>query len=59
MRERHEIYQDLQAERPYVVRHENTPRVWEAFNRLLDELVELQHVEAMELMETEANGEIS
>lgn len=51
MRSREEIYTDIQEERPYILRHCITPRVWETMNKLLDELVEIQHEEALELLE--------
>ena len=52
---RDEIYHELNQEINYLSRHECTRRVMVRTDYLLDQLVELQHLEAMELLEEEAN----
>lgn len=53
---REEIYEQLREQIPILQRRECTRRVMEATDYLLDQLIELQHVEALEILEEEANG---
>lgn len=55
---RNEIYQELRDRIPALSRREATQRVFEesGVNMLLDQLIELQHVEALQILEEEANG---
>ena len=48
--EREEIYDGLRELIPESKRRASTARVSEMFNALLDQLVEIQHSEAMELL---------
>ena len=57
LRTREQIYEDIQNERPFVLRHENVDRVWTHMNGLLDELLLVQYEEATDILESEANGE--
>lgn len=47
---RDEIYHELNEERYMLQRHEGTPRIMMRTNLLLDQLLELQHEEALELL---------
>lgn len=55
---RNEIYQALREQIPHLSRREATQRVFEesGVNMLLDQLIELQHAEALEILEEEANA---
>jgi hypothetical protein len=55
--DRAEIYSQLNEERICLKRRECTPRVMAATDLLLDQLIEIQHAEALEILEEEANGE--
>lgn len=57
LRTREQIYEDIQNERPFVLRHENVARTWATMNGLLDELLLVQYEDAIEILEGEANGE--
>ena len=57
LRTREQIYEDIQNERPFVLRHENVDRVWTHMNGLLDELLIVQYIEAVDILESEANCE--
>ena len=48
--ERNEIYEQLNDQIPYLKRHDCTRRVMEATDLLLDQLIEVQHSEALELL---------
>lgn len=52
---RDEIYRELNEERYFLQRHEGTPRIMMRTNFLLDQLLEIQHQEALEILEEEAN----
>jgi hypothetical protein len=54
---REQIYHELNEERYFLQRHEGTPRIMLRTNFLLDQLLELQHQEALQLLEEEANNE--
>jgi hypothetical protein len=51
--EREEIYRQLNEQIPFLKSHGCTERIMETTNQLLDELVEIQHVEAFTLLEDE------
>lgn len=48
--ERDEIYEQLRAQIPELKRRKCTERVMQATDVLLDQLIEIQHEEAMELL---------
>lgn len=48
---REEIYAQLEAQIPNLRRRECTPRVMEMADALLDQLLQVQHEEAFELLE--------
>jgi hypothetical protein len=55
--ERGEIYEALKERTPYIARRNATYRVFQesGINLLLDQLIVIQHDEALELLEEEAN----
>ena len=50
---RETIYAQLQEQIPYISRHECVARVMQATDVLLDMLVEVQHDEALDLLQDE------
>ncbi len=52
---REQIYEQLNEQIPFLRRRECTPRIMEATDALLDMLVEIQHSEALVILEEEAN----
>jgi hypothetical protein len=54
---REQIYHELNEERYFLQRHEGTPRIMLRTNMLLDQLLEIQHQEALEMLEETANNE--
>ena len=57
LRTREQIYEDIQNERPFVLRHENVDRVWTHMNGLLDELLIVQYEECYEILHEEGEGQ--
>lgn len=47
---REQIYEQLNEQIPYLKRHECTERIMAATNFMLDQLVKIQHDEAMDLL---------
>jgi len=47
---REQLYEQLNEQIPYLKRHECVARVMEATDLLLDQLIEVQHSEALELL---------
>ena len=54
--ERDDIYDQLKEQIPYLKRHECVERVMSTTNQLLDRLVVIQHVEALEILESDEVG---
>ncbi len=54
---RDEIYRELNEERFEIARRECTTRIMFRTDFLLDQLLELQHLEALEMLEETANCE--
>ncbi len=55
---RDEIYEQLNEQRHFLLRRECTPRIMSesGVDALLDALITIQHSEALEILEEEANG---
>lgn len=54
--ERDNIYAQLKEQIPYLKRHECVERVMFTTNQLLDRLIVIQHVEAIEILESDEVG---
>lgn len=52
---RDDIYEQLNEQRVFIMRHECTARIMAATDVLLDQLLEVQYAEAFELLQEEAN----